>query len=279
MLKINMEAVAAIITEVAETVIMPHYKDLHVGDIKFKSEDNPVTIADWEAEKRLSARLLDLIPGSLVLGEEGFARNPSLLDQFESDSPVWIIDPVDGTKAYISEQPYFGVIVALAKQNQTIAGWLYDPSSKEFIMAEAGGGAWHKGQKLSVKEPPDDLESLTGVFNNNFAERLMQSVPLNAPIPRILRALSSCHDHARLVVQSPHFSRKAEPIHFHGTCRTCTPWDIAAGELIHRESGGYTRHWDGSPFAPSHMGRGFLSTPDADSWNKIRNWVSLHERL
>lgn len=278
MLNLNISQVASAIQEVAETTILPHFRNLHVGEIRFKAEDNPVTIADLEAEFALSRRLLDLYPGSLVIGEEAYAKNPDILTYLNSDSPVWIIDPVDGTKAFISGEPTFGVIVALAQRNQTLAGWLYDPCSKEFVVAERGAGAWHNGVRLHVM-PPAPLEQMKGVLNTAFAEQLQARIGEGETRPKFYHALSSCHDHARLVVQHPHFSKRAASIHFHGTFCSCTPWDIAAGALIHHEAGGYTAHWEEDGFCPNHMNRGFLSAPDRESWNVLRNWLKQHARL
>ncbi len=275
MLKINHSAVEAAIREVAQTIILPRFQNLHMGDIKFKSGDDPVTIADQEAESELTKRLLALLPGSKVLGEEAFAADSSLLDQFSGESPVWIIDPLDGTKAFVAGDPVFGVIVALAEQNQTIAGWLYDPTSDEFITAEKGAGAYYKGKKLSVL-PPAPLEKMIGTLGARVRDAYDVSLCAKQDAglqPIWHRMLSACHDYASLVVQEPHFARRRPPMSFHGTYCTCTPWDNAAGVLIHAEAGGYSAHWNGDAFAPNHYGRGLLSAPDKESWLALREWI------
>ena len=94
-----------------------------------------MTIADKEAESALSARLLGLLPGSKVVGEEAFAYDSGILRQFFGESPVWIIDPIDGTRNFTRSSPEFGVIVALAKQNQVVAGWICDPTSGDVVVA------------------------------------------------------------------------------------------------------------------------------------------------
>lgn len=274
MLNLDNEAVQIAIREVAAQAIIPRFRNLHAGDIKFKSEDDPVTIADQEAENLLRDRLLGLLPGSKLVGEEAFASDSSLLSLFSDESPVWIVDPIDGTKAFVSGEPYYGVIVALTKQNQTIAGWLYDPTSDEFITAESGCGAYYKGRKLTVL-PPQDLSLMKGALGTHIRDAFDASPsPNGARIPSWRRMLSACHDYASLVVGEPHFSGKTEQIHFYATLRFCTPWDNAAGTLIHQEAGGYTAHWNGEAFSPCHFGQGFLSTPDKSSWEELSSWVS-----
>jgi len=272
MLNINTDQVETIIREVADQLIVPRFGKLQVGDIKFKAADDPVTIADKEAESELSRRLLALLPGSKVVGEEAYAANPLILDQFSGDEPVWIIDPLDGTKAFVASDPVYGVIVALAKQNQTIAGWLYDPTSKEFVTAEKGAGAYYQGQKLSVL-PPDDLQNMSGILGTRIRDAFSPCEGVSAPAFHWM--MSACHDYASLVVGQPHFARRLKSqMHFHGTKCTCTPWDMAAGVMIHAESGGYAAHWDGQPFCPSHYGRGILSAPDKASWLQLRDWIT-----
>jgi len=273
MLKIKSDDVEKIIVEVADSFIIPHFRTLHAHEIHFKSEDDPVTIADIEAETALRDRLLGLLPGSKVLGEEAFHVDSSLLGHFSGDSPVWIIDPVDGTKAFIMGEPTYGVIVSLSQQNQTLAAWLYDPTSREFVTAEKGAGTYYKGKRLSVL-PANEITKMSGMLGSRLIDAYQEcTVPANVPCPLFERMLSSCHDYARLVVDEPHFSRRVSQMHFHCWKNTCTPWDNAAGVLINTEAGGYTAHWNDEPFAPSHYGRGILTAPDQDSWREIKNWI------
>ncbi len=274
MLKINMQEVESAIREVAQTVIVPRFRQLKAHDIHFKSEDNPVTIADQEAEIALKERLLALLPGSLVVGEEEFESNPGILRHFSSDQPVWTIDPVDGTKPFIAGEPYYGVIVSLTKQDQTVAGWLYDPTSDEFVTAEKGSGAYYKGKKLSVL-PPLPPEEMTGLVGIRIVKAFQKNPEAQAaPHPRFATMLSACHDFASLVVGEPHFSRVTSQPHFHAWLEFCSPWDGSAGLLIHTESGGYTAHFDGSPVAPSHYGNGHMSAGSKESWQELRNWIA-----
>ncbi|MDD5585553.1 MAG: inositol monophosphatase [Alphaproteobacteria bacterium] len=279
MVKVNPEAVENIIREVAETEILPRFGNLKEGDIAYKAADDPVTIADKEAEKALSSRLSALLPGSKVVGEEEFASNRGLLDHFFSESPVWIIDPIDGTRAFMGGKPYFGTIVALVERNQTVAGWLYDPTSKEFVTAEKGSGAYHNGVKLRVL-PSAPLEKMKGGLGYAILENLPDTPSFKSALaPSYGRMGYACHEYARLVVDSPHFARPKSPIHFRASLSFCTPWDDAAGVLAHQEAGGYSAHWNGEPFKPSSYGRGLLVAPDRESWLELRQWIAGYCKL
>src|SRR3546814_8953683 len=91
-----------------------------------------VTVVDVAVEKRLTARLTDLLPGSLVVGEEAVHAEPALMDQLASDAPVWILDPIDGTRNFAHGCPVFAIMVALAQGGESIAGWILDPVSGRF---------------------------------------------------------------------------------------------------------------------------------------------------
>ncbi|MDD3181537.1 MAG: inositol monophosphatase [Alphaproteobacteria bacterium] len=273
MLSFKNEDVESIISEVADRIIVPRFKQLPADDVHYKSYNNPVTIADLEAEIELKRRLTELLPGSLVVGEEEFAQNQNVLNNFSSDAPVWTIDPVDGTKLFIAGLPYYGVIVSLSHNDQTLAAWLYDPTSREFITAEKGAGAYYKGERLKVL-PACAFEKLHGVMGARLHDDFAQcQTPPDVKKPLFSRMLSSCHDYARLVRGKPHFSGNHEQMHFHCWKETCTPWDNAAGILIHSEAGGFSAHWNEERFRPSHYGRGILTAPNKQSWRELRDWI------
>lgn len=103
---VDPEAVAAIIREVARDEVLPRYKTLEAHEVRSKSHPGDlVTAADEAAELALAARLRDLLPGSVVVGEEGTAANPGLLDRLTEDAPVWVLDPIDGTRNFAHGVP------------------------------------------------------------------------------------------------------------------------------------------------------------------------------
>lgn len=276
MLNLNVETVESIIREVAATEIMPRFCNLKEGDIAYKGECDPVTIADKSAESALSSRLCDLLPGSKAVGEETFATNPRIFDHFLGESPVWIIDPLDGTHNFVKGSTTFGIIIALAQRNQTIAGWLYHPSSDEFVTAELGCGAFHKGNRLKTL-PPTSLEEMTGALGfkiTTAAERMEKEGKMPKKPLFVSSMHACCHDFPRLLIDYPHFGYDSPQWHFRALLQTCTPWDDAAGLMIHREAGGYNAHWNGEPFLPTSWDYGFMAAPDKDSWLELRNWVS-----
>jgi fructose-1,6-bisphosphatase/inositol monophosphatase family enzyme len=277
-MNVDIDAVTGIIREVAAQIILPRFRKLAKGDIAFKTGDDPVTIADKEAEIALSTRLSDLLPGSKAMGEEGFATNNGTLGVISGESPCWIIDPIDGTRNFVAGNPEFGVIVTLAKQNQLIAGWIYDPTSSEIVTAEAGSGAWYKGNKLKAL-PPVALPEMRGFLGDRLMMAYRKTKPANQAGPIFTEMTAGAHEYPRLVLNEPHFQKDKPQAHFRASLFYATPWDDAAGVLIHREAGGYAAFWNGEPYWPSVMYKGLALAPDKDSWQELKNWCQSFVEL
>jgi fructose-1,6-bisphosphatase/inositol monophosphatase family enzyme len=276
-MSVDIDAVTGIIREVAATCVLPRFRNLAKTDIAFKIGDDPVTIADKEAEIALSTRLLDLLPGSKAMGEEGFALDNRLLELISGESPTWIIDPIDGTRNFVGGNPEFGVIVSLAEQNQLIAGWIYDPTSSEIVTAESGSGAWFKGNKLKAL-PSVPLSEMQGFLG----DRLMaayEKTKHGKAAPVFTEMTAGSHEYPRLVLDVPHFQKQKPQAHFRASLYYATPWDDAAGVLIHREAGGYAAFWNGEPYNPSVMHKGLALAPDKDSWHELKNWCQSFAEL
>ena len=271
MTKVDIDSVTNVIREVAIETILPRFRNLESGDVSYKVGDDPVTIADQEAEKGLSSRLSGLLEGSKVVGEEAFAANRGVLDLILGESPVWIVDPIDGTRNFVRGSPEFGVIVALAEQNQVIAGWLYDPTSDEVITTERGSGAWYKGERLKVAAPVP-LEKMGGLLSDRLRqahEKVNPARKENQPV--IGNTWAAVHQYPRLVLDQPHFGKNEPQLHFRASMAGY-PWDDAAGVLAHQEAGGYSAMWNEQAYVPSAIGQGLLLSPDRESWQTLKTW-------
>jgi fructose-1,6-bisphosphatase/inositol monophosphatase family enzyme len=267
--------VETIIREVTTEKIMPRFCHLDSEQVTRKRDRSLVTIADQEAEQQLAVRLSELLPGSRVVGEEVFAANPEIFEHFESDAPVWVIDPIDGTSNYVSGNQRFGVMVALVQSDKVVAGWIYHPCSDEFVTAEVGSGAYYKGKRLQVLDGVS-LENMRGMFYGDAVLAVGNKHLAGTPI--FAEPHYACsHEYPNLVLGGEHFGKTASQLHFYGMGPFATPWDIAAGALIHGEAGGYSAFWDTSAFAltafPAMYKTPFLSAPSQEAWMQIKNWI------
>ena len=256
--------VSTLLREAAADLILPRFQRLETGDIQAKAPGDLVTIADLETEHRLTPQLCDLLPGSIVVGEEAASKDPTVLERLSGDTPVWVIDPVDGTANFAAGIPLFAVMVSLIRSGEVVQSWILDPVKDHMAVAGRGEGAWLDGQRLHVAAPatPDHMSgSLTLRFGNR------QLVRKIAGRSNLVGSVFSfrCAGQEYLALASGR-------VHF-ALYHRLLPWDHAAGWLLHHEAGGYSRRLDRSAYTPRTHDGGLLLTPDEASWN------ALHEVL
>ena len=100
-----------------------------------KSDDSPVTIADREAEQLLRREILQAFPADAIVGEE--------FEDHEGTSGYrWILDPIDGTKSFITGVPIYATLIGLEYAGRSIMGVIRIPGLDECVYAAAGQGAW-----------------------------------------------------------------------------------------------------------------------------------------
>ncbi|MEU0222679.1 inositol monophosphatase family protein, partial [Streptomyces sp. NPDC006265] len=117
------------IRKAAATEIMPRWRRLAAHEVDQKSGPHDlVTDADRKAELYLTEALAALLPGSVVVGEEAVHANPASYGAIRGDAPVWIVDPVDGTRQFVRGEAGFCTLVALAHRGTPLASWTYAPA-------------------------------------------------------------------------------------------------------------------------------------------------------
>lgn len=250
MTAVDSQQVIRIIREAAEAEILPRFKNLQALQIREKKPNQLVTEADIEAEKVLSRRLCELLPGAVV-GEEGVENDPELMTALERPGVVWVIDPVDGTANFANNNPRFAVVVALVIDGVTQAGWIHDPVPNRTIHAELGQGAWRGDTRLRVSEEVALVQMAGSVKKRGrVADHVLH----------VARRGSAAHDYLDLVTGKLHFA------HF----KKLMPWDHVAGVLIHAEAGGYGAMMDGTPYTPVLHAEGqLLLAPGEESWRQL----------
>jgi fructose-1,6-bisphosphatase/inositol monophosphatase family enzyme len=261
---IDPDRVAALIREAARNEIMPRFEKLAAHEVREKARGELVTIADEAVEAWLEPRFIDLLPGSRVLGEEAAAENPSIIAELaDSNDPIWMIDPVDGTSNFVAGRPIFAVMVALVRHGEILGGWIYDPVRDRMAVAEHGGGARIDGECVRVATPPAEDRAFRGVILGG-----------NYGLPAINERLKQRRERvdaqkSRRCAGAEYLSLAAGEMHFAVFTRLM-PWDHAPGVIIHREAGGYGGHMDGSRYVPGRLEAGaLLMAPDKESWERL----------
>jgi fructose-1,6-bisphosphatase/inositol monophosphatase family enzyme len=268
---IDLAAVDRIIRTIAAEEVMPRFRKLAAGDVQMKGVNDPVTVADKETERRLTEELTKYLPGSVVVGEETFANDKTIMSRLEQEYPVWIIDPIDGTRNFISGDPEFAVMVALVLPGKkTVASWIHSPNFSDTIMAEQGGGVWLRGKRLTLAaaDPAIPTVGLVGAR----VQKLVSNpavMPQGAALPKIEIGSCAGFDYPRFFTGEVSFANATTPragfvFYFHTNA-----WDHVPGMFLHREAGGYSADWSGQPYDMASPRRGLLFAPNKEIWTHL----------
>ncbi len=257
------ESVAELIRDTARQEILPRFRLLGREDVREKGPGDLVTVADIEAERRLTAELAAALPGSSVLGEEAAAADPTLLQQLTGDGPVWVIDPVDGTGNFARGREGFAVIVALVEAGGVRAGWLYDPLGDVMVTAVAGGGAWCGAMRLRLPARSD--RNIVGAAYGRVAPglRAAEALARDDRVRAVRNLGCSGLEYIAVARGEADFSLHSRSL----------PWDHAAGMLIVAEAGGLAGFLDGGAYDPRISDRPVLAASHRKAWDAVREVV------
>jgi len=185
-----------------------------------KAGSSPVCEADIAVDQLLHERLTGAEPGVAWLSEES-ADDPARL----SARYVWIVDPIDGTRAYLAGLSDWAVSAALVDNGQPIAACLYAPVTDEFFIASLGGGATCNGAAIAATTGA----SLVGARiagPRGFLDRLAAVSPSFVAMPRV----------RSLALRLARVAQGAFDVAIAGV--DSHDWDLAAADLLVHEAGG-----------------------------------------
>ncbi len=259
---IDIQNVAAIIEEIAAETVMPRFRALEDADIQEKVAGELVTVVDLAVEKALNERLPDLLPGSLMVGEEGVHAQPELMARLDGEETLWVVDPIDGTRNFARGREAFAIMVALVEKGETRAAWILEPASGRFGIAEAGSGAWMNGRRLKAAASDRPAAMSGSLHASSYAPKALgRRVDQRRDRVCAVRSLGCAGaEYLRLAEGAIHFSLFTRLM----------PWDHVPGALIHREAGGVSLCFDRQPYrADRYRELGLLMAPDQGSWDAL----------
>ena len=133
----------------AEAVIKKYYQsDELKTDVK--GDQTPVTIADKQSEQIIRAEISAHFPDHGIYGEE-FGRTATH-DDGEKNDFLWLIDPIDGTKSFVRQYPFFSTQIALLYHDELVMGVSNAPVFGEMAWATLNGGAFLNGQPIKIAD-------------------------------------------------------------------------------------------------------------------------------
>ncbi len=193
-----------------------------------KAGGSPVTEADVTVDTFLKIRLSEIVPEAAWLSEETH-DDPVRLQR----KLVWVVDPIDGTRAFLSGSPDWSIAVALLDENQPILGIVFAPVTAEYYEALRGSGTTLNGAPIAASVrlglagaraagPNSLVEHLAGQVSGIVAAEKIPSLAL-----RIARVAEGRIDLGLISANA-------------------RDWDLAAADLVLREAGGTVTDLEGA---------------------------------
>ncbi|HET9050325.1 MAG TPA: inositol monophosphatase family protein [Candidatus Dormibacteraeota bacterium] len=215
-------ALAHELADLADAITLGRFRSSSLR-VETKPDMSPVSQADREAEAAIRRRLAEARPGDAVLGEEGGGAGGS------EASRRWIIDPIDGTRAYVRGMPVFATLIALEIEGSLTLGMVSAPALRRRWWAMRGEGAHADGRRIGVSavRRVEDCVLSTGNITD-------LDVPRRAAVLRLgercwsMRALGDFWSH--VLVAEGSVDVAVEPLG--------AVWDYAALLPIVEEAGG-----------------------------------------
>jgi myo-inositol-1(or 4)-monophosphatase len=219
----DIERISRLLMRVADEELMPRFTRV-VG--RLKADGSLITEADTAVQERMVSELRAVSPDVLLLGEEmATARQRQVL---QAGQDFWCLDPLDGTTNFATGLPYFAISLALVRNGEAAAAWVYDPTRAEIFVAERGQGARLNGTGLEIRTAPDELRECVALVDTKrlepaLAYRLATQSPYRSQRSLGAVALDWCW----LAAGRVH-------VYLHGRQNI---WDHAAGALVAAEAG------------------------------------------
>lgn len=214
--------------------IRPLYRQ-HSLAVETKDDQSPVTIADRGAEELMRTRIAKRFPAHGILGEEfGNERTDA---EF-----VWVLDPVDGTKAFITGLPLWGTLIALLHEGKPVLGCIHQPVLEQLVL---GDGRTTQLNALNVRcRPTTRIEDSTLLTSDPLTPSVLQNGAAFSALQhraKLVRTWGDCYGY--LLLATGWADITLDPI--------MNLWDIAALVPIIRGAGGVVTDWQGGEPYPA----------------------------
>ncbi len=240
----------------AGELLLEYFEGMHDLELGAKEDGSPVTIADKKAEELIEQKLYEILPDVPVIGEESFSAGRRT--DLEGQAYFWLIDPLDGTKAFVKGDPDFTVNIGLIHNGEPILGVIYAPekgelyagfSDKEGAMKSFRYFEDSKTEKdiRARKMPAEGLTVMSSSYHSTAS--LHDKMLEQFKVKKIVRRASSIKICAIANGKADVYPR------FGPTCE----WDTAAGHAILRAAGGEICDLKGKPLSYGGADPNFLN--------------------
>jgi myo-inositol-1(or 4)-monophosphatase len=211
------EPLAAIMREAGELALIASKRPLRQWT---KAGTSPVSEADIAVNDLLAAKLPALVPQAGWLSEETEDTTARINSRL-----VWLVDPIDGTRAYLAGKTDWSVSVALVADGRPTLAAIYAPVTDELFVAAKGHGATINGIRLAAN-PGDSLSGARLAGPQSYLRRIAEIAPRMVPQPKINSLALRFARVAQGTLDAAFASRNSND------------WDLAAADLLVHEAGG-----------------------------------------
>ncbi len=225
------------LAEAAGAVAMRYFR-CH-GEVDDKADESPVTIADREAEAAMRALLAAAVPEHGILGEE---HGRERLDA----EYVWVLDPIDGTKAFVTGKPMFGNLIALVRNGRPVLGVINMPALGERWVGCAGLPTTFNGQSVRARPCGDIAQAWLGA-TSPFMAKTAETAAFERVRHRAKHAVFGGDCYLYGLVASGSIDLVVEA--------GLKPYDFCALDPVIAGAGGLFTDWDGRPLTIASDGR------------------------
>lgn len=216
------------LAEKSGDVIRPWFASPELA-VEDKSDRTPVTIADRGAEELMRRMIRQRYPGHGILGEELGPENTEA--EF-----VWVLDPIDGTRAFAAATPLFGTLIALLHRNLPVLGAIHQPVLRQLLIGD-GSRTTLNGRTVRVRAT-QQIEEATLLCSDVLSPAQYQNGPAFDALCRrvkLVRTWGDCYGY--LLLATGWADLMCDPI--------MNPWDVAALIPVIRGAGGVITDWQG----------------------------------
>lgn len=235
-------------------ILKDNFGKLSQNQIELKGPHDFVTEVDKKVEQLYAEAIRKTYPAHGIIGEEGTSESPD--NEF-----VWVLDPLDGTKNYAFETPFFCTTICLLQNKKPIISVIYEPITDHLYYASKDNGAFKNEERIHVSKKEDIEDSMLLYCHAANPEAIREAEHY------ITELKIASRDASRLRSAGAEMSLVAKGVCEAYLMNQLPLWDLAAGALLVCEAGGKATDFNGKNWEPG------------DSNILVSNGSKVHEAI
>lgn len=235
-------------------ILKDNFGKLNQSQIELKGPHDVVTEIDKKVEQMYAEEIKKAFPEHGIIGEEGTSENPDL--EF-----VWVLDPLDGTKNYSTENPFFCTTICLLQNKEPVISVVYEPITNNLYSASKGSGAFKGNESIHVSKQ-DDIKNAMLLYCHAADPKAIREAE-----HYVVELKIASRDTSRLRAAGSEMALVAKGVCEAYLMNKLPLWDLASGALLVREAGGKATDFTGKDWVPG------------DSNIVVSNGTKIHQEI